>query len=97
MALVKRQNNSTRIVTILVVVLVVAGVGFLLARQYFSGIGANPNGVGAGAGEKVITNFGETILNDSRYIDLQTFSGGAGPSTANVNIDLTAGQPQPFR
>lgn len=91
MALVKRQNNSTRLLMIMAVVVVVGAVGFFLARQFFSSSGG-PVLTNSTTGRTVITNFGETILNDSRYTDLQPYG-----STINVNANTDAGQPQPFQ
>lgn len=91
MALVKRQTNSTRLIIIVVVVAVVGVIGYVLSQQLFSGP-SSTNVNGPTSGRTVTTNFGETILNDSRYTDLQTYG-------VNLNVDVNAesGQPQPFQ
>lgn len=92
MALVKRQSNSTRLIIIMSVVVVVAGIGFFLARQYLSGPAGNQSNGSGPASKRVITNFGESILNDSRYTDLKTYG-----LNLNVDANTQAGQPEPFQ
>ncbi len=91
MALVKRQTNSTRLLLIFAVVVVVGAVGYFLSRQLFStSVGVNINV--PGSSQTVITNFGEQILNDSRYTQLQTYGG-----SVQVDLNTDIGQPQPFQ
>ena len=72
MALVKKQSNATRAVIILLVGLAVAGLGYFLFQR-FSSPSVDNSAAGAGGGEKVISNFGESILDDPRYKSLQPF------------------------
>ncbi|MBI5467121.1 MAG: hypothetical protein HY975_02815 [Candidatus Kerfeldbacteria bacterium] len=93
MALVKKRSNSSRLTIIGTVVVLVAVVGFLLYRQLYLLPGQNgDNTNGAGRGRSVITNFDESILNDSRFTELQSYG---TEITADANID--GGQIQPFR
>ncbi len=92
MALVKRQSNTTRMMIILAVVVVVGVVGYVLAKQYFSSTAGNANANTVSTGRTVTTNFGEQILNDSRYTGLQTFG-----TNLNVDVNSQSGQPQPFQ
>lgn len=91
MALVKRQTNSTRLLIIGAVIVVVGVIGYFLSQQFFSSMGSNLTNQTIG-GRTVITNFGEAILNDSRYTDLQTYG-----SNINVDVNTESGQPQPFQ
>ncbi len=91
MALVKRQSNSTRLFIVSGVILAIGVVGYFLSRSYFSSSGATNTTTGP-AGRQVITNYGEAILNDSRYTDLQTYG-----TNLNVDVNTESGQPQPFQ
>lgn len=93
MALVKKRSNSSRFTIIGVVVILVAVVGFLLYRQLYllpgqEGAAANSSG----RSRSVITNFGESILNDGRFTELQSYGTSV---SADANVD--GGQILPFR
>ncbi len=93
MALVKKRSSNSRLVIVGLVIVIVAGVGWLLFRQFF----LNPEAGGPSAGgdnrsRAIITNFGESILNDSRYTDLRSFGG-----TVSADANADGGQAQPFR
>lgn len=93
MALAKRKSNSTRMVIIGLVVLVVAGIGYVLFRQFFLNPGANTNdALNANRGKTVITNFGEAILNDSRFTTLKTYD-----VVVNADAETDGGQANPFQ
>lgn len=92
MALAKKRSNTTRLAVIVVVVLVVAGVGYVLFREFFlkgsdSGEAANA----ANRSKAVITDFSESILHDQRYTNLQTYDISI---SADANTD--GGQVNPF-
>lgn len=76
------------------VILAVAGIGYFLFQQFFI---AAPETGGPGEvfpGQRgIITNFGENILNDSRYTELVPYGG----EPLNVNADDNPGQPNPFQ
>jgi len=91
MALVKKQSNSTRLVVIGVVIIAVAGIGYLLFQQFTSTSSTANSAVGAGH-PKIITNFGESILQDSRFTNLKHFG-----TNISVNVNTDSGQPQPFQ
>lgn len=92
MALVKRQTNNTRVVIIAFVILLVAGVGYILFQRFYLNDGEVVNNSSTGSGSQVITNFGESLLNDGRFTDLS-------PTTINISVDVNrdAGQPKPFQ
>lgn len=92
MALVKRQSNSQRMLIIFLVVVVVGGVAYFLITQYFNSSNGGTTTTNVSSGRPVITNFGEGILNDSRYTGLQTYG-----TNISVNANQDAGQSQPFR
>lgn len=93
MALAKKKSNSTRLVIIGLVVLVVAGIGYVLFRQFFLNPAANTNdALNANRGKTVITNFGEAILNDSRFTTLKTFD-----VVVNADAATDGGQANPFQ
>lgn len=93
MALVKKTSSSTRLVIVGLIVVVVAGVGWLLFRQFFLNPGTGGSTVnGADRSRAIITNFGESILNDSRYTELRSFG-----ETVSADANVDGGQAQPFR
>lgn len=95
MALVKRQTSSSRLIVISVGIAVAAIIGFVLYRQ-LSAPTVNPGAAnGAVSRPTPITNFGEAILNDSRYKDLKQYSGAN--LNDNVNLAPDARNPNPFQ
>lgn len=93
MALAKKKSNSTRLVIIGLVVLIVAGIGYVLFRQFFLNDGLNTNdALNASGGKQVITNFGEEILSDPRFTNLKSYD-----VTINTNAETDGGQAQPFQ
>ncbi len=91
MALVKRRTSSNRTIIIAVVVLVLGGIGWFLVQQFLAPT-SNDMLVNQNRNRTVITNFGETILNDARYQDLQSFD-----QTVTVNVNADSGNPNPFQ
>lgn len=93
MALVKKQSNTTRLFVIAAVIIAVGGIGYFLFQQFFLKVPETNTSTGVVPGQRgVITNFGESILNDSRYTQLQPFG-----TTINVNAADNPGQPNPFQ
>lgn len=93
MALAKKSSNSTRLVIIGVVIIVVAGIGFLLYREFFlnaDGSGGDTSGVTGG--KRVITDFHESVLNDPRYTTLKSYD-----ETISANANTDGGQANPFQ
>ncbi len=91
MALAKKRSNSTRFVVIGVIIVAVVGVGFLLYQQLFSATNTNARGSSTSGTKAVITNFGESILNDSRYTSLKSYT-----VTTNADANRDGGQTNPF-
>lgn len=73
-----------------VVAAAIGGVGYLLVQQFISG-GTTGGTTGTPVTPTVITEFGESILQDPRYQRLQDFG---QPVRADLN---EAGNPNPFR
>lgn len=74
MALVKKRSQSSRLVVIGVVVVVVAGIGYFLLQQFYLNPSlTNTPGTGIDRTSQVIQNFGEDILQDPRYRALQPY------------------------
>lgn len=93
MALVKKRSNSTRLFVVGAVIVAVSGIGYFLFQQFFIGTSDENINISIIPGQRgVITNFGEDILNDSRYTELQPYG-----STVNVNANENPGQPNPFQ
>lgn len=91
MALVKKQTNSSRIIIIAAVILILGGAGVFLIPKFLA---PSPDEITPlpSANRTVITEFGESILNDPRYQSLQTFG-----KELNVNAERDAGNPNPFQ
>lgn len=92
MALVKKKSNSTRVFIIAAVIVGLAVIGyFLVPRLFESKNASNLNTLPLGR-QPIITDFGESILNDPRFKELKPF---------NVNLDVNAnrdaGQRNPFQ
>lgn len=92
MALAKKNSNSSRVIVVSLVIVMVAVVGYVLFREFFLKTGGvNDNTGTSNRDQAVISNFGEAILNDPRFTTLKP-----------TNIDITAdanrdgGQPNPF-
>jgi len=93
MALAKKKSNSTRLVIIGVVVVVVAGIGYLLFQQFFINSGdATNDALGVNRNKAVVTNFGESILLDPRFTTLKTYD-----VSINANAETDGGQTNPFQ
>ena len=93
MALVKKNSSSTRMVIIGVVIIAVLGIGYLLFKQFFlNSNSANTNANGTSQTRKVITNFGESILNDSRFNTLHSYD-----VSINADANTDGGQINPFQ
>lgn len=93
MALAKKKSNSSRLVIIGIVVVVVVGIGYVLFRQFFLNDGVGTNGAAnTNHGKSVITNFGETILNDPRFTTLKSYD-----VSINTNAETDGGQANPFQ
>lgn len=79
-------------VVIAAVVLVVAGIGYVLFREFFlKENNANDAANAANRSKAVISDFGESILNDQRYTGLQPYDISI---SADANTD--GGQTNPF-
>ena len=91
MALAKRQSNSTRFAIIGIVVIAVIGIGYLVYKQFFTTPTDTTSGT-VSATKRVITNFGESILNDPRYTSLKSYD-----VTVNADANADGGQAQPFQ
>ena len=92
MALAKKQNNSTRIVIIGAVVLIVAGIGYFLFQELFVKTNNTNQGSAASQQKGVITNYGESILTDPRYAGLRSYG-----AMVNADANQDGGQPNPFQ
>ncbi len=93
MALAKKKSNSSRLVVIAVVIAIVAGLGYVLFKQFFLKNGSNGNnGALTNHSKPVITDFGEAILNDARFTTLKTYD-----VTVNANANTDGGQANPFQ
>lgn len=93
MALAKKKSNSTRLVVIAVIIIAAGGIGYLLFNQLVLQKDAtNGNALNINKPKAVITNFGESILNDSRFSQLKAYD-----VSVNVNADTDGGQPNPFQ
>ncbi len=93
MALAKKNSNSNRFIIIALVVVVVGGVGYLLFKQFFLDPKEELNqALNANRGKAVITEFGESILNDPRFTSLKSFD-----VTVNADAETDGGQVNPFQ
>lgn len=93
MALAKKKSNSTRMVIIGLVVVVVAGIGYVLFQQLFINSGdATNDALGVNRNKAVVTNFGESILQDPRFTTLKTYD-----VSINANAETDGGQANPFQ
>jgi len=75
------------------VAVVIAGLGYYLFNQFFMTNKGNVNSDSTGDGRRVITNYGESILNDDRYVELRPFD---QPVNLNQALDHTP-QRDPFK
>lgn len=91
MALVKKSSNSNRTLIIFAVFILVAGLGYVLVQQVFLGSADVTNQGLVNRTRPVITNYGESILNDSRYSTLRSFG-----QPININ-SIPSGQTNPFQ
>ena len=90
MALVKKRSNSSRLVVIGIVVVIIGVAGYFLYNQFFLGNDTTTiTNVGNDRTKNVLTTFGEDILKDPRYQALQPF-GTAPQAPAGTN-------PNPFQ
>ncbi len=87
MALVKKRSNSSRLIVVGLVVIVVAAVGYFLYQQFFLNQStSNQTNVSTERTKRVLTTFGEDILQDPRYQALQPFgTDPPAPSGTNPN------------
>lgn len=93
MALAKKRSNNTRIIVISAVIIAVAGIGYVLFNQFFlKDDAATRSANSAAKNSSVITEFGESILNDSRFTTLKSFD-----ASVNADANRDGGQPNPFR
>lgn len=93
MALAKKKSNSTRLVIIGLVIVVVAGIGYVLFQQFFIKSGdATNDTLGVNRNKAVVTNFGESILLDPRFTNLKSYD-----VTINANAETDGGQANPFQ
>lgn len=93
MALAKKSSSSSRFIIVGVVIIVVAGIGYLLWREFFLKTDTvDPNAAGVAGSKKVITDFHESILNDPRYTILKSYD-----QSVNVNAGSDGGQINPFQ
>lgn len=93
MALAKKRSPASRLVIIAAVVIAVAGIGYVLFREFFlTDRGLEGNANAANRSKSVITNFGESILNDPRYTTLKSYD-----MSVNADANRDGGQVNPFR
>lgn len=92
MALVKKKSNSNRIIVIAIGIILLAGVGYFLFTELYLKSQDTNGATGAAGGRRVITNFGQSILNDGRYSELRSYG-------VNISADANTnpGQPNPFQ
>lgn len=93
MALVKKQSNSSRLIIMAVAVLVVGVIGFVLYQQVV--LKTNTPGKTSSTAPRhpsIITNFGESIVSDPRYLELKPYG-----QPLSVNAETDGGQTNPFR
>lgn len=90
MALQKKQSSSSRFIVIGIIVVVVLGIGYLLFQQFYLGAQVNQNvNQSQSRTNRVITSFGEGILQDPRYKALIEY--GTPP------VNPTSTNPNPFQ
>lgn len=90
MALVKKRNNSSRLVVISLVIAVVGVVGYFLFKQfYLQPPTSESTNVSIERTKRVRTSFGEEILKDPRYRALEPY--GTTPIPPNGT------NPNPFQ
>lgn len=92
MALVKRQSNNGKVIGIALGVVVLGVTAYFLFNKFYlqpSASNAPTNGATTG---QTITNFGEDLLNDSRFTTLT-------PHDVNISVNrsIEAGQANPFK
>lgn len=92
MALVKRQNNNTKIIGIAAAILVVGVTGYFLFNKFYLQAGSSSVVKNQKHSGQVISNFGEALLNDHRFT-------GLTPYQTNISLDnnTEVGQPTPFQ
>lgn len=74
MALVKKRSNSSRLVVIGLVVVIIGVAGYFLYKQFFLGQNSpSKTNLSSERTKHVLTTFGEDILKDPRYQALQPF------------------------
>ena len=90
MALQKKRSNSSRLIVVGVVVLVVGVVGYVLFQQFFLGAGTTSNvNSTVDRTNRVMSITGEDILQDPRYQALVQF--GTTP------VEPQGTNPNPFQ
>jgi anionic cell wall polymer biosynthesis LytR-Cps2A-Psr (LCP) family protein len=92
MALVKRQSTSSKTIVIGVVVVVVVVLGYFLFQKFYLNPESTNTKNSSNSSGRVITNFGESLLNDAQFNELQTLT-----VNTSVNLNTDAGQEQPFQ
>ena len=92
MALVKKQSNNTKIIGIAAGVLVLGLAGYYLFNRFYLNPAATNGTTGTNTSGQVITNFGEDLLNDSRFTSLTPYQ-----TNVSLNSELEAGQSNPFQ
>ena len=90
MALVKKRSNSTRAILILAVGLVVVGVGYVIFQR-FANPATGPIDPSLQDNRRVITEFGEAILEDKRYKSLHSFD-----QRVTIDPETDGHNPNPF-
>ena len=92
MALAKKTSNSSRMVVIGLVVIIVIGLGYFLGKEFFQKSDTINTGLTTNPDRAVISNFGDAILNDSRFTELHYT-----PISINADANLDGGQQNPFQ
>ena len=91
MALVKRQSASSKPIIIGIVVILVGGIGYFLFQKFYLNAGTTNTSNTSSSTSKVITNFGESILEEPKFTELESL-------TVNTSVNINAaGQAQPFQ
>lgn len=91
MALVKRRTNSTRLIVIAVIIIVVGGLAVWLIQQFLTPQ-ADETTPPTNRQNEIITDFGQEILDDPRYLRLTPYG-----TNLNVNASRDALNPNPFQ
>lgn len=74
-----------------IVILAVAGIGYFVFQRFINSATPSASEI-VNSRPAIITDFGESILNDSRYLELRSFGQVLDP-----NANYNPGNPNPFQ